>query len=119
MIILTQNYFVYGFMILYLLYALAFVYQISRNRFPLEGDIILKTAKLERLISRKKTKAMDKAKCLVFIQQAFRNPELLLTLLSIMYFVLMLVLSVTKIEGVNMKKGVYHERNNITFKTRL
>lgn len=60
MVILGQDKFIYGFMILYLLYALAFVFQMARNRFPLEGDIVLKSAKIDRLINLKRAKGMNK-----------------------------------------------------------
>ena len=39
-----QNYFIYGYMLLYIMYSIAFVYQIARNRFPYEGDVVLKNS---------------------------------------------------------------------------
>jgi hypothetical protein len=46
MIILGERYWIYGFMILYLVYAVSFVYMIAKNRFPFEDDVVLKQAKI-------------------------------------------------------------------------
>lgn len=47
MVALGQNYFIYGYMMLYIMYSVAFVYQIARNRFPYEGDVVLQAATLK------------------------------------------------------------------------
>ena len=44
MIAMGANYFIYGYMLLYIMYSLAFVYQIARNKFPYEGDVVLQAA---------------------------------------------------------------------------
>jgi hypothetical protein len=41
MVSLGAKYFIYGYMLLYIMYSFAFVYQIARNRFPFEGDVVL------------------------------------------------------------------------------
>ena len=50
MVGLGVNYWIYGYIAPYLIYALVFVFQIARNYFPLEGDIVLKSAKLGNII---------------------------------------------------------------------
>ena len=50
MVGLGKLYWIYGYIILYLIYALVFVFQIAHNYFPLERDIILKSAKLQNII---------------------------------------------------------------------
>lgn len=42
MVFMGQDYWVYGYVLLYLLYGLVFVFQIARNRFPFEDDVVLK-----------------------------------------------------------------------------
>jgi hypothetical protein len=50
MILLGQNYFIYGYMLLYIMYSVAFVYNIAKNRFPFEGDVVLNAASLQNFI---------------------------------------------------------------------
>jgi hypothetical protein len=64
MVSLGANYFIYGYMLLYIMYSLAFVYQIARNRFPFEGDVVLKAANLKNFaesmkVNSAKTKGMS------------------------------------------------------------
>lgn len=40
MVSLGQAYFIYGYMLLYIMYSIAFVLQIAKNRFPFEGDVV-------------------------------------------------------------------------------
>jgi hypothetical protein len=40
MVSLGQNLFIYGYMLLYLMYSLAFVYQMAVKWFPFEGDVL-------------------------------------------------------------------------------
>ena len=56
MIALGSDYWIYGYMILYLIYALAFVLQISKNRFPFEDDIVLKSSGIEAALEKKGAK---------------------------------------------------------------
>ena len=60
MVGLGENYWIYGYIALYLIYALVFVFQIARNYFPLEGDIVLKSAKLGNIIKADYGKKLDK-----------------------------------------------------------
>ena len=41
MVSLGSSYFIYGYMLLYIMYSFAFVYNIAKNRFPFEGDVVL------------------------------------------------------------------------------
>ena len=91
MIGLGEHYWIYGYIILYLIYSIVFIVQIARNYFPLEGDIVLKSAKLENLL--KSEEGLTKAAANKALKKGFNNPELLLILLSILYFILMCVAS--------------------------
>jgi hypothetical protein len=82
-------------MMLYFLYAITFVYQISKNRFPLEGDIVMQNERIGHLI--KIRKQLSKKDLFTAI---FRNPVLLLVILSLFYLVLMVIVSVIDIDGV-------------------
>ena len=44
MVSLGQDLWFYGYIGLYTLYSIAFVWLISKNKFPFEGDIVLKNA---------------------------------------------------------------------------
>ena len=37
-------------MMLYIMYSTAFVFQITRNRFPFEGDVVLKAATISNFV---------------------------------------------------------------------
>lgn len=50
MVGLGRNFWIYGYFFLYLIYSLVFVFQIARNRYPLEGDIVLKSAKIGNML---------------------------------------------------------------------
>ena len=41
MVSLGSAYFIYGYMLLYIMYSFAFVYNIAKNRFPYESDVVL------------------------------------------------------------------------------
>ena len=56
MVALGAGRWIYGYMILYLLYGLVFAYQIARNRFPFEGDVVLRSAKIETFLKAGKDK---------------------------------------------------------------
>jgi hypothetical protein len=63
MVALGSAYFIYGYMLLYIMYSSAFVYNIAKNRFPFEGEVVLKAASLRNLAetagdNSKKTKVM-------------------------------------------------------------
>jgi hypothetical protein len=50
MVILGQKYWVYGFMGLYMLYAVAMLYLVSKDTFPLKNQVVIrKTMNLKRL----------------------------------------------------------------------
>ena len=55
MVSLGQNYFIYGYMMLYIMYSTAFVFQIARNRFPYEGDVVLKAATISNFVKEAKS----------------------------------------------------------------
>ena len=64
MVSLGQNYFIYGYMILYVMYSTAFVFQIAKNRFPFEGDVVRKNGTITNFYKsansiRANTKAMN------------------------------------------------------------
>jgi hypothetical protein len=50
MVAMGASYFIYGYMLLYIMYSTAFVFQIARNRFPFEGDVVLEAATLANFI---------------------------------------------------------------------
>jgi hypothetical protein len=50
MVSLGQNYFIYGYILLYLMYSTAFVFQIARNRFPFEGDVVMQAATISNFL---------------------------------------------------------------------
>ena len=88
---LGESYWIYGYIVLYLVYAIVFIIQIARNYFPLEGDIVLKSAKLSNLW--KKEEGKTKADAKEMLKKGFNNPELILILLSFLYLILMCVAS--------------------------
>lgn len=47
MVSFGEGYWVYGYMILYIMYATAFVYLIAKKFFPLQGEIILKSQRVD------------------------------------------------------------------------
>ena len=48
-------YWVYGIMILYLVYSIAFTYEIARKRFPSDDDIIQRKRTLQEIMKADKT----------------------------------------------------------------
>lgn len=66
MVSLGSSYFIYGYMLLYIMYSTAFIYNIAKNRFPFEGDVVLQAATLKNFAanikdSTKNTKGMTEA----------------------------------------------------------
>mmetsp|Transcript_25040 Transcript_25040/g.38848 ORF Transcript_25040/g.38848 Transcript_25040/m.38848 type:complete len:519 (+) Transcript_25040:941-2497(+) len=111
MIGLGSKYWIYGYMILYMIYALAFAFQIARNRFPFEDDVVLKSSGIEGFLADSKgvMKASSRQKKLELLSEKFKkasNPEVLLLILSIFYVVLMAVISTIEITGVYLSPFV-------------
>lgn len=106
MIGLGQNYWIFGYMILYLIYAVAFVFMIAKNRFPFEDDVVLKKVELGELFDAD-GKKMTRAQKIEMMQARFKkfnNPELLLGILSVFYIILMFVIYGINIKGVTLRK---------------
>lgn len=99
MVSLGEQYWFYGYIGLYTLYSIAFVWLISKNRFPFEGDIVLKGAKLKNLMRRETGgDVVDEIK-----GKGIRNPITLLAILTILYFVMICIISWGNIAGVDIK----------------
>jgi len=98
MVALGANHWIYGYMILYLMYGLVFAYQVARNRFPFEGDVVLRSAKIETFLKAGK----DKKGARAMLKQGFRNPEILLTILTLFYMGLLALVSFVEFEGVEL-----------------
>jgi hypothetical protein len=94
MVGLGQNYWFYGYMILYLCYATVFVYKIAERMYPLESDIIDYEAGVSNLAKHG------------FSSESLRkgfSPWLLLLILSIFYITLIFVVEYVPITGVTNK----------------
>ena len=64
MIGLGDRFWIYGYMILYIIYAVAFIYIIAKNNFPFSSDIVLKSSRMGNLIKRAKNKSFTTEKML-------------------------------------------------------
>lgn len=64
MIGLGDRFWIYGYMILYIIYAVAFIYIIAKNNFPFSSDIILKSSRMGNLMKRAKNKSFTAEKML-------------------------------------------------------
>ena len=51
MVSLGNQYWIFGYIILYFLYAIAFLIMILRKHFPFEGDVVLKRAKIKNIMT--------------------------------------------------------------------
>ena len=99
MVSLGEQYWFYGYIGLYTLYSIAFVWLISKNRFPFEGDIVLKGAKLKNLMQREAGgDVVHEIK-----DKGIRNPITLLAILTILYVVMIFLISQGNIAGVDIK----------------
>ena len=74
MISFGEGYWIFGYMVLYICYAVLLGWLIAKNHFPFEGDVILKEVK----------------------------PKLLILGLTVAYGVLMAIFTFLKIDGVNI-----------------
>jgi hypothetical protein len=107
MVALGQNFFIYGYILLYIFYSVAFVYQIARNRFPYEGDVVLQAATLKNFFknignSAKNTKGFTEQQRNEYWRKTLSNPELLQLILTVFYFILMIIISAVDINGVDL-----------------
>ena len=101
MVSLGQQYWIYGFMILYLLYAGTFVVLMAKNNFPYEGDIISSELKLDDL--KKKEGGMNSDKLIDLSKKVSRTPSALLFLITVLYILLLFVVRTIKLDGVDIK----------------
>ena len=111
MVSLGQNYFIYGYMMLYIMYSTAFVFQIARNKFPYEGDVVSKAAGIKNFLKEAKNsgaeiKVMTQDEKDQYWRQMLSNPELLQLILTILYMAILSVLSVVDIKGVYLMPAV-------------
>lgn len=115
MVSLGQDFWIYGYVILYVLYGLVFVFQIARNRFPFEDDVVLKHLSLKEFLKgSKKPKGPKKPVSLKeatappkTLGQKLANPEILLFILTIFAMVLMAIIQSIDITGVKVSTIKY------------
>ena len=100
MIFLGQDYWIYGFMILYILYAVTFVILIARFNFPYEGDITPKELKLNDIQQQNK---LTQSTLISLAKKGGRSPKLLLLVITIFYIALLFIIRTVKIDGVEIK----------------
>ena len=95
MIAFGKSFWILGFYLLYLIYALTFVNIIARNNFPFADDIVLRSAQLDGL---KNMKGALKDK--EGLRKKSANPLVLLIIVSV--FFILLMIAVTVMEAVEM-----------------
>lgn len=81
-------------MILYLVYSVAFVNAIARRLYPVADEIVKQQPKVSRLLGKKKnapdeTSAVDIA----------ARPEVLQVILTVLYMIIMMVVTYVKFDG--------------------
>jgi hypothetical protein len=94
MVGLGQNYWFYGYMILYFAYGSVFVYKIAQRMYPLEGDIIDYEAAVGNLVKHGFTAESLKKGA---------SPWLLLLILSIFYIALIFIVEYVDFQGKKIK----------------
>lgn len=110
MVGMGEEYWIYGYMILYILYGSAFVVLIVSRRFPLEIDVARRTNRFGNLV-----KEQQSAKRAAEIMSKGATPEQLLALLSLFYIALVAAVAYIDFEGKNLKpiivlQGVNQEK---------
>ena len=99
MVSLGELYWFYGYVGLYIIYSVLLVWMISRNRFPFEGDLIIKGANLKSLLKKdSKKETMEEIK-----SKGIRNPISLLAILTSLYFLMICIIQFGNIKGVKPK----------------
>ena len=92
MVGLGMRHWIYGYIILYLLYAIVFINLIAKDYFPLQGEIVTKNPDGWTL-------------------KSLKNPDFLLLMISAYFFALMLIVTNFDLErasGVNLKEFHLH-----------
>lgn len=87
LIMFRDGHWVYGYMILYILYATSFGYLIAKKHYPFEGEVIFKRNQVS-FDQLKDKNAMKKIDDKISI---FKSPEVLLFVVTILYFVFILI----------------------------
>ena len=72
-------YWVYGIMILYLIYSIFFNYEIARKRFPSDEDIIKRKRTMQEIMKADKQQKIELFKKKIF------QPELLFLIINLVY----------------------------------
>jgi hypothetical protein len=105
MIGLGTYYWVYGYMVLYVIYALTFVFIIARNNFPFADDIVLRSQQLGTIkvggLNPKDAAAKEALKAKA------ANPAVLLLILSVFYILLLLAVTImeaAEMQGLELKR---------------
>jgi len=108
-----EGYWIYGYMVLYILYATVFGWLIAKKHFPFEGDVVLENAKAAKMKT-KKGKALEKYKKII---EKGIDPKWLLLVLTVIFIVLIAVLTFATIDGVNLNSWNLFGMGEIGFKT--
>lgn len=98
MVGLGQSYWLYGFMILYMIYASVFIFQLTKLLFPFESDVIQHEKGLADLLKQ----TGDKKSALEKLGEGI-NPGWLLLLITIEYIVLLVIVEVLEFEGKELR----------------
>jgi len=102
MVSLGDQYWIFGYIILYLLYAVAFLLMIAKHHFLFEGDVVIKGRKITNLLVKGEASEAAEAAAQA-LKRGARSPELLLGILTVYFAVLVGLVSSIKIAGVDLK----------------
>jgi hypothetical protein len=96
MIFLGEGYWIYGYMMLYILYAASFVYLISKRLYPFQGEVVLREAKVSHLV---RVEGLTAEEVKLRSKRCAGSPECHLLVITGLYFALVVVAKYVPIKG--------------------
>lgn len=91
MVILGEKFWVYGFMILYMMYAIALLYMAAKNTFPLINQVVL-----SKKVDLKNAKT-GQQKALAYVKGV--NPFYLIIILTLLYLIFIIIIQYADFKG--------------------
>ena len=99
MIFMGEGFWIYGYMLLYILYAVAFLLLISKRLYPLHGEVEAAEAKISNLM---RVKGLSPDQVRARSRKILGSPECHLLLMTLLYFALVLIAKHTSFEGAEL-----------------
>jgi hypothetical protein len=106
MVVLGEKFWIYGFMFLYVLYAVALLYLVARQNFPLMNEVVVRRQTFAKLAPKIKSNSLSDRDKLDLISSGIQ-PFYLIVLLTFLYLIFVIIIQFAEFKGKENLEKLY------------